>query len=133
MIDRVSDEAVAACVAPTLRVIYAGGDWGRQVNAQLLALVEYTAGREPDRRPARARALLAALHVLSGNPLVPDDGGPEERAAAALAAAVGRSDTDADADAVRTHLRPVLVAELDDELASTMVMMDGFRGRVRGA
>ena len=50
MIDRVSDEAVAACVAPTLRVIYAGGDWGRQVNAQLLALVEYTAGREPDRR-----------------------------------------------------------------------------------
>lgn len=131
MIDRVTDEAVAACIAPALRVIYAGGEWGRQVNAQLLALVEYTAEREPDRRPARSRALLAALHVLGGNRLVPDEGGPEERAAAALAAAVGRSD--ADAAAVRAELRPVLVAELDDELASTMVLMDGLRGRVRDA
>ena len=49
-----------------------------------------------------------------------------------VAAAVA-DDSDADAEAVRAHLRPVLVAELDDELASTMVLMDGFRGRVRDA
>lgn len=131
MIDRVSDEAVAACVAPALRVIYDGGDWGRLVTAQLIALIEYTSRREPDRRADRKRTLIAALHDLGGNPLVPDDGGPEERAAGALAAAVGR--TDDSAEAVRRVLRPVLVAELDDELTSTMVLMDGFRGRVRDA
>lgn len=131
MIDRFSDEAVDASVVPALRTIYEGGAWGRQVTAQLLALVEHVAARPPDPRPARMRLLLEALDRLAGNPLVPEDGGAEERAAAALVAAVGRADDEA--AAVRAGLRPVLVAELDDELATTMVLMDGFRGRVRDA
>lgn len=131
MIGRLSDEAVAACVAPALRVIYEGGGWGRQVTAQLVAVVEYVEQRPADPVPARIAALSAVLDELAGNPLVQGDGRPEDRAAAALVAAVGRSD--ADADAVRRRLRPVLVDELDDELASTMTMMDGFRGRIRDA
>ena len=57
----------------------------------------------------------------------------EERAAAALAAAVGRDPMPTPTSRCAPTLRPVLVAELDDELASTMVLMDGFRGQVRDA
>lgn len=131
MIDRVSDEAVAASIAPALRTIYEGGSWARQVTAQLLGLVEYVAGRGADPTPDRVTRLTAALADLDGNPLVPSEGTIEARAAAALIAAIGR--TDDDADDIRARLRPVLVTELDDELASTMVLMDAFRGRVRDA
>jgi len=133
MIDRVSDEAVAASIVPTLRAVHVagGGSWAAQTVAQLIGLVEYVESRGPDPRDDRLATLTAALDALMTNPLVPVDGAPEERAAAALVAAVGR--TDAHADAVRSLLRTVLVAELDEELASTMVLMDGFRGRVRDA
>ena len=133
MIERPSDEAIAACVAPTLRVLHASpdGEWFRGVLAQLIGVVEYGRDRGPDRTGERRAALAAALDGLAGNDLVPAAGSPEARASAALAAAVGRDD--AAADAVRAAVRPVLVRELDDELAETMPLMDGFRGRVRGA
>jgi hypothetical protein len=135
MIGRLSDEAIAACVAPTLRDLFDAppGPWARQVTAQLIAVVEHGSGRGADARPTHQAALAAALAALRGNPLVPADASlsTEAAAAAALVAAVGR--TDADADAVRRALRPILLAELDGELAETMAMLDGFRGRVRDA
>ena len=73
----------------------------------------------------------AALAALGANPLVPSSGSADERAAAALVAAVGRDD--ADAAAVRETLRPVLVAELDDELAVTAGLLDAFRGSMPDA
>ena len=133
MIERPSDAAIAACVAPTLRALHASpdGEWFRGVLAQLIGVVEYGRDRGPDRVDERRAGLAAALGALAGNGLVPAVGTPEERASAALVAAVGRDDEDA--AAVRDALRPLLVRELDDELAETMQLMDGFRGKVRGA
>lgn len=133
MLGRCSDHAVRASVAPTLRAVHGepGGAWSRQAIAQLIALVEHVETRAPDASAARRAILAAALDSLADNPLVAVDGSPEQRAADALVAALGRDDEYA--DAVRSVLRPVLVTELDDELASTMDLMDGFRGRVRGA
>lgn len=136
MLGRLSDEAVRASIAPTLRAMHAepSAAWVRQVLAQLVAVVEHVDRRGPDPSGERRAALAAALSGLSGNPLVPADGSPEARAAAALAAAAGDATADAAAAAeVRAALRPVLVGELDAELASTMELMDGFRGRVRDA
>jgi hypothetical protein len=141
MIGRVSDAAVDASVVPTLRSLYSSlseagagpsagraSEWERQVLAQQVALLEYVAGRGGDPTPDRIVELRIALDALGSNPLVPADGGVDERAAAALVAAVGRDDDDAIQS--RRRLRPVLVAELDAELAETMCLMDGFRGRV---
>lgn len=136
MIDRVSDEAVAASIAPTLRAVHAaaGDEWSRQTVAQLIALVEYVGARPADPLPSRRTVLVEALDSFVDDPLVPTEGRPEQRAAAALVGAIGRVAGDADsAAAVRARLRAVLVAELDDELASTMALMDGFRGRVGDA
>lgn len=132
MIGRLSDGAITASIGPTLRALYDApdGEWSRQVVAQLIAVVEYERERAPDPEAARTAVLVAALDDLAGNALVPVAGSPDERASAALVAAVGREDPGA--EAVRSALRPVLVAELDDELASTMVMLEGFRGRIRG-
>jgi hypothetical protein len=133
MIGRMTDAAVAAAVAPTLRAVHAdqAGDWARTVVAQLIAIVEHAEQRPPDTTGARRAALAAALAALAANPLVPTGGGLEERASVALAGAIGRHD--ADADAVRAALRPPLVEELDDELGVTSALLDGFRGRVRDA
>jgi hypothetical protein len=133
MIGRASDEAIHASVAPALRAVHASppGPWASQVIVQLIGVVEYAQSRGPDRTADRRAALARALESLGTNQLVPTSGSPEERASAALTAAVGRDD-DA-ATAVRATLRPVLVGELDDELAETMPLLDAFRGTVRDA
>ena len=133
MIGRLSDEAIRACVAPTLRAVHASppGPWACGVVAQLIGLVEYAERRGPEPTAERRARLAAALDSLGANALVPHDGSPEERAAAALVAAVGRDDPDA--RAIRSALRSVLVEELDDELAETMPLLDGFRGKVPDA
>ena len=51
-----------------------------------------------------------------------------EAAGAALATAVGRDDEAA--DEVRRRLRPVLIRQLDDELADTSMLVDAFRGKL---
>jgi hypothetical protein len=135
MIERPSDDAIRACVAPTLRAVHASppGAWASQVLAQLIGLVEYAERRGLDRTAQRRAALDDVLNALAGNPLVPLSGSPEVRASAALAAAVGRAGADTDAEAVRSALRPLLVTELDDELAETTPLLDAFRGRVPDA
>jgi hypothetical protein len=133
MIERPSDDAIRACVAPTLRAVHASppGAWASQVVAQLIGLVEYAERRGPDRTASRRASLHEALGALAANPFVPSDGSPEERASAALAAAAARSG--ADADAVRSALRPLLVTELDDELGETTPLLEASRGRVPDA
>jgi hypothetical protein len=133
MIGRLSDSAIRACVSPALRAVHASppGPWASGTIAQLIALVEYADRRGADPTEERRAVLAATLDAIGANPLVPADGSVEERASAALVAAVGRDDVDA--ETVRSTLRPLLVAELDDELAETMPLMDGFRGKVPDA
>jgi hypothetical protein len=135
MIDRPSDEAIEASMSATLRELYLAPPvpWARQVIAQLIGLDEYRRHRRGDQRADRRAALGAALADLGANPLVRTAGSPEAVAAEALAGAATRPDGDPDADAVRAALRPLLVAELDAELAETVSMLAGFRGRVADA
>lgn len=132
MIARVSDEAVQAAVLPTLRAVHDadGGSWAHSTIAQLAGLLHHVAHR-PLPAAGRVDDLVGALAELGANPLVPPDGPPYGRASAALAGAVGRDDVDA--RAVRAVLRPLLVTELDDELASTAGLIDAFRGRMPDA
>ena len=134
---RPSDDAIWASIATTLReaVLPAVGDeWARQSVIQLVGLAEYARSRPADDTPARRDRLRVALGSLEGNPLVgwrAGDDDPEQAAARALVAAVGR--TDADADAVRNALRPVLLADLDADLSATESLDAAFRGRLPDA
>jgi hypothetical protein len=49
-----------------------------------------------------------------------------------LVATIDAND-DAAATEVRAALRPLLIAQLDADLAEHMPLMDGFRGKVRNA
>lgn len=107
--------------------------WARAATVQLIGLVRYAAVRPADATADRTAEIAGALAQLSGNALVDWDGTPDDvavQAAAgrALAAAVGREDSDA--DAVRSVLRPVLVRQLDDELAVTGPLVNAFRGKL---
>jgi hypothetical protein len=138
MADRLDDAELWRCVDATLTnvilpAIADGEDWARAATVQLIGLVRYAAGRPADASAERHAEVVEALSQLSGNPLVDwdgtDDDAPVHAAAGrALAAAVGR--TDADADAVRSVLRPVLVRHLDDELAVTAPLVNAFRGKL---
>ena len=100
---------------------------------QLISLVEHASRRLPDPGQRRRAELQAALDRMAANDIVAASrpGEPLAIASAALVASVGRSDTDA--DEVRAVLYPVLVTQLDEELASTMPLIDAFRGRLRDA
>jgi hypothetical protein len=136
--DRLDDAELWRCVDATLTnvilpAVADGEDWARAATVQLIGLVRYAAGRPADASAARHAEVVDALTALAGNPLVDWDGSADDssvQAAAgrALAAAVGR--TDADADAVRAVLRPVLLRHLDDELAVTAPLVDAFRGKL---
>lgn len=129
------DDALWASMADTLRdvVVPALPDGHARLAAvQLVALATWAARRDRAAVARRSGELAAALDGLGANPLVPADPGatPAGRAGAALAAAVGRHDVDA--NAVRAALRPVLIRHLDEDLAGSRVLEDGFRGRLPG-
>ena len=129
MIGRCTDEAIAACIAPTLRALYdsGGSHWSRTTIAQLAGLLDYADRRGDEPEPDRSAELAATLDRAAG---APSEGSPYERAAAALVAA----DAGDPAGVVaRELIRPVLVAQLDDELARTTVLLDAFRGRLPDA
>lgn len=136
MIERPTDREILASIAQTLRndifPALAPG-WERSTVAQLVAIAEWAKARQGDPAAAREQAVVAALHTLRGNPIIVEssatEGSPWQLASAALVAAIGR--TDDAAVEVQRALRPVLVAQLDNELAETTPMMDGFRGRLR--
>ena len=102
----------------------------RRRRRDVAALAEHARTRGPDPAPRRTDELAAALDSIADNPLVRDrwPGEPYATAAAALSAAV-TADDDAGRQ-VRSVLRPLLVAHLDDELAVTTPLIEAFRGRV---
>ena len=139
--DRPSDAALMASVSATLRNLVLpvlderDGETDAQARTsivQLAGLVDYASSRPADPAAQRRRELIAALELLAANPIVAPrwPGEAYAVAAAALVECVGRDD--AAADEVRTGLRPVLVAHLDDELLSTTPLIDAYRGRLRG-
>ena len=131
--DRPSDAALWSSVAEMLRgvvlpVLPPG--WARAQAIQLVALAEHARTRGSDPAPRRTGELTAALESLAENPLVRDrwPGEPYAAAGAALADAVTANDPSA--AEVRSVLRPLLVAHLDDELAVTTPLIEAFRGRL---
>jgi hypothetical protein len=109
--------------------------WARAVAVQLAGLVRYAIRRGPDATVARIDELADALTSLSHNDLVSAAwaGDRSQRAVMAamsevLVAAVTRAD--GAADEVRAVLRPLVVRQLDDELASTAPLVDAFRGKL---
>lgn len=133
---RLDDAELWRCVDRTLTdvVLPAIADdeaWARAATVQLIGLVRYAARRPGDETDARTREIAGVLGELAGNELVDWDGVPSEvsvsaAAGRALAAAVGRDD--AAAAEVRRALRPIVVRQLDDELAVTSPLVGAFRG-----
>ena len=126
------EETVRRVLLPSLRD---DAGWARAVAIQLAGLARYAAQRPPDATAERVEEVTAALGGLTGNEIVAGvwSGDTSQRvvmqaAGAALAAAVGREDEAA--DEVRQRLRPVLVRQLDDELAETSMLVDAFRGKL---
>jgi len=130
MSDRPTEDALWASVSATLRDVVLprlDDDWATAQTIMLIALAEQARTRGEDPVERQRAELAAALDGLAGNPLV-QPGQPSAVAAAALTAAVGRDDEDA--DEVRRVLRPLLVAQLDELLASNASLMDAFRGKL---
>ena len=137
--DRPSDEALWAGVGATLRDVVLprlDDGWARTQTIMLIALAEQARTRGADPAPRMRADVATALDSLAGNPLVAahwpaDPAGwadPSTAAAGALVAAVGRDD--AAAEDVCRVLRPLLVAQLDELLATNATLMDAFRGKL---
>jgi hypothetical protein len=137
--DRLTDAELWRSVERTLRDVLlpalpADHEWARTAAVQLAGLARYAATRPDDQATTRHVELKSVLTGLRRNPLVGDldpsiDGaGLLAVAGRALAAAVGRDDEPA--HEIRAVLRPVLVRQLDDELAVTAPLVAAFRGRL---
>ena len=137
---RLDDDELWRCVEATLIDVILpaiGGDeaWARTAAVQLIGLARYAARRPSDDIGSQIDELAAVLDSLTANSIGVEiwRGGrslTEVLAAtgAALAAAVTRDDPAA--DEIRAVLRPVVVRQLDDELAHTSPLVAAFRGRL---
>ena len=140
--DSLTDAEIHRAVAATvhdvlLPALRDDADWARAAAIQLVGLARYAAQRGPDQTAARVAELAGALTALAGNELVAAawDGDRSQQAVmdaagAVVAAAVGRADQAA--TEARAAIRPLLVRQLDDELAETAPLVDAFRGRLDG-
>jgi len=140
--ESLTDAEIHRAVAATVRDVLLpalrdDADWARAAAIQLIGLTRYAATRSGDHTEARVAELGDVLDSLACNELVDEawNGDRSQRevmgaAGAVLAAAVARDD--ADARAAVDALRPVLVRQLDDELAETAPLVDAFRGRLDG-
>jgi hypothetical protein len=114
-------------------------EWARISAVQLIGMARYAAARPDDPGPERARELADLLDGLSANPIVAAQWPQRTTEPAAVAQSVGRvladavGRDDAAGDEVRAVLRPVVVRQLDDELAVTGVMVPYFRGAMPDA
>lgn len=133
-----TDAELWRCVAATvhdvlLPAIDDGATWSRAVAVQLVGLARYAAARPADRTGERVAEVATVLERLAGAGAVEWNGDRSpamvmEAAGHALSGAIGRSGPTA--DAVRSELRPILVRQIDDELAITGPLVDAFRGRL---
>ena len=126
------EDTVLRVLLPSLRD---DAGWARAVAIQLAGLARYAARRPADATAERVEEITAVLGGMTGNEIVAGvwNGATSQRvvmeaAGAALATAVGRDDEAA--DEVRRRLRPVLIRQLDDELADTSMLVDAFRGKL---
>ncbi len=114
-------------------------DWARVAAVQLVGLARYAERRPPEPLPEQAAELRATLDRLTANPivaahLVPSDAADADvmRAVGAVLADAARRD-DPPADEIRLQLRPIVRRQLDDDLASTGMLMPYFRGELPDA
>jgi hypothetical protein len=126
------EDTVLRVLLPSLRE---DAGWARAVAIQLAGLARYAAQRPADATAERVEEITAILSTLSHNEIVAGVWNGEtsqsvvmEATGAALATAVGRDDETA--AEVRRRLRPVLIRQLDDELAATSMLVDAFRGKL---
>ena len=132
-------------VGQTLRNVvlpFVTDDHARSAVVQLVGLALYAVERGADPTESRVEEIASALDELRGNrfadahwpPGSPRDGESVMRAASdVLSTCVGLPDDDAEVVAVRSTLRPVLMAHLDADLASNGVLMGTFRGKLPDA
>jgi hypothetical protein len=137
-----SDTEMWRCVEATVRDVLLPSiddEWARVIAVQLAGMARYAAARPADPMPGRAAELSGLLDRLSRNRLVAERWpAPSSTVAdviavagAVLAAAV--SADDADGDEVRAELRPVVSRHLDEDLATTGMLMPYFRGQLPDA
>lgn len=144
-VGRPSDAALWAGVEHNLREVVLPAvtdDFARMAVVQLVGLARYAIERGEDPTAERTNTLADALDQLAGNSLV-DAHWSEglmrsadtvtEAASAVLVACVGMPAGDPYAVAVRTVLRPILVAQLDEDLAGNSVLLGSFRGKLPDA
>lgn len=108
-------------------------DWARAAAIQLVGVARYAQRRPDDSTVAQVAEVAEVLQRLAANPLVqqPASAGADDvlaAAAATLVAAIG--DDGAAGDEVRAVLRPVLMAQLEAELAVTGPLVNAFRGKL---
>jgi hypothetical protein len=126
---RAVDATVRNVLLPSI-----GDDWARVAAVQLVGMARYAQQRPPDQLPARAAELRGTLDRLAANPLVAahpisaDTGDAEVMAAVGAVLAHAAARDDPPADEIRAQLRPVVRRQLDDDLASTAMLMPYFRG-----
>jgi hypothetical protein len=138
---RPDDDDLWAAVEATVRDVLLPDlrdEWARAAAVQLVGLARHARERPADRSAERDEELAAVLDALAAqeNEIVARvwpqaDTGIHDAVARCLAAAVVRDDEAA--AAVRSQLRPVVVAHLDDDLAATSPLLDYFRGRLPDA
>lgn len=139
MIGRPSDDALWRSVDRTLRDVVLpqlDDEWARRSVIGLIGLAAYARARPGDPDEPSRRALAAALDSLSANRLVQPhwpSASPFKAAGAVLAAAVSDTTDDGAAAEARSVLRPLLVQQLETELAGDMVLAEPFRGRLPDA
>ena len=151
---RPSDDALWASVIATLRdvIIPAVDDeHARLAAVGLVGLAGYARQRGSDPTSIRVDELADVLDGLAANPIVAPHwsaGALRDRAtvmaacSAVLAAAVDADTAQRDAadtaqgdaaERARDALRPLLLAHLDEDLASDLAMLDSFRGKLPDA
>lgn len=135
---RPDDAELWAAVEATVRDVLLPeleDEWARAAAVQIVGLARYARERPGYTGSEYEAELTAALDTLAGqgNGIVkavwPGAGIQlHDAVARCLAVAVVRDDPEA--AAVRSHLRPVVVSHLDDELETTSPLLDYFRGRL---
>ena len=137
-----SDAEIHRAVAVTvhdvlLPALRDDAEWAQSTAIQLVALTRYAARRAADDTEARVEELAAVLTALAGNELVDAvwDGNRSQHAVmhavgAVLAHAV--ANVDPAANEARAAIRPVVLRQLDEQLAETAPLVDAFRGKLDG-